>query len=123
MKNRGIAAVVLLPLVTFGIYGWYWFVKTKGELNSRGAAIPTAWIWVIPFGSIYWMWKYFEAAEKETNGKVSAILNFVLSYVGLGMVSMAISQSAYNELGSQQSAQPQQATNPPEQPPVQTVQQ
>jgi len=42
MKNRNVIAVVLLPFVTFGIYGIYWFVKTKGELNQNGADIPTA---------------------------------------------------------------------------------
>ena len=48
MKNRNPIAVALLPLITFGIYSLYWQVKTKGEMNSLGADIPTAWLIVIP---------------------------------------------------------------------------
>ncbi len=113
MKKRGIVAVILLPFVTFGIYGWYWFVKTKGELNDKGANILTAWVWLIPFGSIYWLWKYYEGAEKVTNGKVNGILNFVLSVFVTGLISMAICQDAYNNMGMQQLTEDQPSTTPP----------
>ena len=43
MKHRSPIAVFLLPLITFGIYSIYWKVKTKGEMNEKGAQIPTAW--------------------------------------------------------------------------------
>lgn len=47
MKQRSPIAVLLLPFVTLGIYSWYWAVKTKGEMNSLGESVPTAWIWLI----------------------------------------------------------------------------
>ncbi len=100
MKNRGIAAVILLPFVTFGIYALYWFVKTKGELNEKGAEIPTAWLLIIPLVNIYWMYKYYEGAEKVTDKKVSAVLMFVLGLFVTSLVPMALCQDAYNNLGA-----------------------
>ncbi len=90
MEKRSLAAVVILPFVTFGIYAIYWFVKTKGELNNKGAEIPTAWLLIVPFVNIYWLWKYFEGAEKVTNGKANAILNFLLQIFVTPIISMAI---------------------------------
>jgi hypothetical protein len=98
MKNRSVLAVVLLPFITFGIYSLYWHVSTKGELNAKGAEIPTAWLIIIPFVNIWWMWKYYEGAEKVTNGKVSGVLMFVLALLVTSLISSAICQDAYNKL-------------------------
>jgi hypothetical protein len=110
MQKRSLAAVILLPFVTFGIYFLVWFVKTKGELNTKGAGIPTAWLLIVPIANIYWMWKYFEGAEKVTSGKVNGVLNFVLGFFVSSIIPMAICQSAYNELGETSIAPP--ADNP-----------
>ena len=98
MQKRSIAAVILLPLITFGIYAIYWFVKTKGELNERGADIPTAWLIIVPLVNLWWLWKYFEAAEQVTGGKVNALLNFLLDIFITALIPMAICQDAYNKL-------------------------
>jgi hypothetical protein len=42
MKQRNVAAVLFLSIITFGIYTIVWFVKTKNEMNKLGAQIPTA---------------------------------------------------------------------------------
>jgi membrane protease YdiL (CAAX protease family) len=104
MKKRSILAVVLLPIVTLGIYSLYWFVKTKGELNAKGAQIPTAWLLIIPLVNIWWMWKYYEGAEQVTNSKVNGILLFVLGVFVTSLISMALCQDAYNNLGEVSSA-------------------
>lgn len=101
MRNRNIAAVILLPFVTFGIYTLYWFVSTKGELNKKGANIPTAWLLIIPIANIYWMWKYFEGAELVTGGKVNSVLMFILGLFVSSLISSAVCQSAYNDMEGQ----------------------
>jgi len=98
MKNRSVAAVVLLPLVTFGIYTLYWFVSTKGELNEKGATIPTAWLLIIPIVNIFWYYKYFEGAEQVTGGKVNSIMLFLVGLFVTNLISSAIAQDAYNNL-------------------------
>lgn len=97
MKKRSPIAVFLLPFVTFGIYYIYWLVKTKGEMNQQGAAIPTAWLIIIPFVNIWWMWKYSEGVEKVTGGKISTILAFLLILL-LETIGAAIIQDGFNKI-------------------------
>lgn len=98
MKNRSPIAVFLLPFVTFGIYGLVWQVKTKGELNSLGAKIPTAWLLIIPFANLWWLWKYSEGVEHVTKKETSAVMAFVLLFL-LGSIGGAILQDGFNKLG------------------------
>ncbi len=95
MKNRNPIAVALLPLVTFGIYSLYWYVVTKGEMNARGAKIPTAWLLIIPLVNIWWLWKYSEAVEQVTGAKLNGMLTFVLLWL-LGFIAQAIVQDSFN---------------------------
>jgi hypothetical protein len=119
MKKRNVAAVIILPLVTFGIYMLYWFVQTKQELNQRGAGVPTAWLLIIPFVNLYWLWKYFEGAEQVTGEKSNAVLNFVLTIFVTPLISMAICQDSYNKLAAPAAAaMPTETPAPPEPPAV-----
>jgi hypothetical protein len=98
MKKRSPLAVFLLAFPTFGIYSWYWAVKTKGELNRRGGSVPTAWIWLIPIvGALYWYWRYSEAVQIVTKGKTTAAVSFLLLFF-LGMIGQAVLQSAFNQV-------------------------
>ena len=100
MKQRSPIAVFLLPMVTFGFYGWYWLVKSKGELNrvnNEQPHVPTAWMWLIPFvGVIWWQWKYAKGVEKVTKGACSSGLAFVLMFL-LGVIGYAILQDYFNK--------------------------
>lgn len=96
MKNRNPLIVFLLPLLTFGFYGWYWFIKTKGEMNSKGEKIPTAWIWLIPLiGQFWWIWKYAEGVEHVSKNELNMFLALLALYL-LGPIGMAIVQEAFN---------------------------
>ena len=97
MKKRSPLAVLLLTIITFGIYGIYWEVVTKGELVRKGADIPTALLLIVPIANIWWAYKYCMGVEKVTNGKMSGVLALVLMLV-LGVVGMAILQDAYNNV-------------------------
>ena len=98
MNKRSIAAVILLTTFTFGIYGLVWLVKTKNEMNKLGQNLPTAWWWLIPFGMIWWQWKWAGGVEHVTRGKqsqgVAFIVVLLLSSFGIGL---AIVQSSFNK--------------------------
>jgi len=96
MKNRSPLLVFLFSLLTFGIYTIYWFVVTKNELNKQGAHIPTAWLIIIPFVSIWWLWKYSEGVEHATANKMSGVLAFILMWL-LGAIGCAIVQDSFNK--------------------------
>ena len=61
IKRRNPALVIILSIITLGIYFIYWIVQTKGEINSLGADIPTAWFIIVPFGNFYFLYKYCDA--------------------------------------------------------------
>ena len=99
MKQRSPLAVIGLTIITFGIYGIVWQVKTKNEMNSLGAEIPTAWLLIVPIVQYYWLWKYCAGVEKVTNGRQSQVLSFVLLFL-IGIIGMAILQSEFNKVGT-----------------------
>lgn len=110
MKNRSPVAVLLLPFVTFGIYSLYWLVKTKGEMKTLGADIPTAWLLIVPFVNIWWYWKYCQGVEKVTNGKLSGVLSFI-GFLLIGFIMSAIVQDSFNNVGSSAAATPPPAND------------
>ena len=101
MTKRSVVAVILLTLVTFGIYGLVWIVKTKNEMNSLGAQIPSGWLLLIgmiifPL-AIWWYWKYAGGVEHVTRGRQTQVLAFILMLL-LGIIGMAIIQAEFNKL-------------------------
>ncbi|HWU91000.1 MAG TPA: DUF4234 domain-containing protein [Kofleriaceae bacterium] len=96
MNKRSVAAVVILSIITFGIYSIVWFVKTKDEMVKQGADIPTAWLIIVPIASIYWMWKWSGGVDHATRGKSAQAVTFILVFL-LGLIGMAIVQSALNK--------------------------
>ena len=97
MTKRSVIAVILLSIVTFGIYALVWMVKTKNEMNKLGADIPTAWLLIVPIVSIYWTWKFAGGVEHVTRGKQSQVISFILMFV-LGLIGMAIIQAELNKV-------------------------
>lgn len=96
MTQRSPIAVFFLPVITLGIYGLIWLVKTKDEMNSQGAEIPTAWLLIIPIAQLWWIWKFAEGVDKVTRGDTSGGLAFVL-LLFLGNIGMAVVQASLNK--------------------------
>ena len=105
MQRRSVLGVIVLSIVTFGIYSLYWYVSTKNEMVARGANIPTAWLLIIPIANIYWMWKWSEGVEHVTRGKTTAAVSFILMFL-LGLIGMAIVQATFNSTVDEQSQLP-----------------
>jgi FtsH-binding integral membrane protein len=106
MTNRSVLAVIVLTLITFGIYHLYWYIATKEEMNAQGANIPTGWLLIVPIANIYWMWKWSEGVEYVTRGKSSAATSFLLIFL-LGVIGMAILQATFNNTPGQRENLPQ----------------
>ncbi len=95
MKNRNPIAVFIFGFITGGLYSLYWNIATKTEMNERGANIPTAWLLIIPFVNIWWLWKWSQGVEHVTNGKMSGVISFVLELF-TGPIGDAIIQDSFN---------------------------
>lgn len=100
VKKRNIVLVYLFTMITFGLYGLVWSVKTKDEFNSLGANVPTAWLLVIPIANIYWLYKYCEGFSQYVKKDNNTILWFVLSAF-VGIIIPAIVQSELNKYATE----------------------
>ncbi len=97
IKHRNIFLVYLFTILTFGIYGIYWEVSTKNEMNRLGAEIPTGWLLIIPIANLYWAYKYCEGFSHKVKKDNNAVLWFI-AYVLVWIVMPAIVQSELNKL-------------------------
>lgn len=97
LTQRSPVGVLVLSIVTFGLYGLYWYVVTKGELNAAGAQIPTALLIIIPIANLYFMWMFCEGVETVTEGKMTGVMAFILLFF-LGMIGAAIIQDSLNKV-------------------------
>ena len=97
IQKRNVVAVYLLTFITFGIYGIYWEVKTKDEINSLGAQIPTAWLLIVPIANIYWLYKYAEGYSNVVKKDNNGILWFILFWL-ITIIMPAIVQSDLNKI-------------------------
>ncbi|HEY0483460.1 MAG TPA: DUF4234 domain-containing protein [Kofleriaceae bacterium] len=106
MTNRSVVLVILFSIITFGIYHIYWSVKTKDEMVSMGAQIPTGWLLIVPIANIYWLWKWSAGVEHVSRGKLSGPVTFLLMFL-LGVIGTAIVQATFNSIAAERGILPQ----------------
>ncbi|MAG45690.1 MAG: hypothetical protein CMH63_02890 [Nanoarchaeota archaeon] len=101
VKRRNIFLVYLFMFITFGIYGIYWLVSTKNEMNELGAEIPTGWLLIVPIANLFWIYKYCEGFSEKIKKDGHPIMWFIL-YLFVGIIMPAIVQHELNKLAPQQ---------------------
>jgi len=97
IQRRDVILVYVFSIITFGIYYIYWLVKTKTEMNSLGAQIPTAWLLIVPIANIYWFYKYAEGFSLQVKKDNNAVLWFILFWL-VSIITPAIVQSELNKI-------------------------
>jgi hypothetical protein len=96
MKERSPAAVLLLPIITFGIYSLVWLVRTKDEINETATdLIPSAWLLVVPIGNLVWHWKYAIGVDEFTDHDFTRAGTFWM-LVLLGPIGAGLVQRSFN---------------------------
>ncbi|MCX7922809.1 MAG: DUF4234 domain-containing protein [Clostridia bacterium] len=110
---RSPALVVILGLVTCGIYFFYWIYKVSDEMKSfnddpginPGMELLLS---IITCGlyTIYWFYKYGKIiaqaqAQVGMTPEDNSILYLVLAIFGLSIVNTAIMQASMNKLWAQ----------------------
>lgn len=82
VKNRNPVFVIVLSIITLGVYAIYWFYQTRKELyeitKKDGNALVDLLICVIPFAYLWIMWKYSEDAAIASKGTQSGPVLFLL---------------------------------------------
>lgn len=82
LKNITWIRLIILSVITFGIYIVYWFVLLKRTLVERGETdLPTSWLFIIPIANLYIMWRVYQSLEKLSDGKLNALMLMLISVV------------------------------------------
>ena len=83
IKRRNMWVQVLLFIITFTIYGIYWFHVTLGELyRANGTEDRRRWLWtilyIIPIAQLFAYWHQGYEYDKFVDGKYPGIAIFIL---------------------------------------------
>jgi hypothetical protein len=98
IKKRDLVSMLLLIMITFGVYMGYWFAKTKGEINSLGADIPTTWLLIVPIANLYWYYKYAEGFSISVKKDQSATPLWILLLLFVPLIAVILIQTELNKL-------------------------
>ena len=90
---------MIISIVTFMIYGLYWFYHTRRELNELTGESTDPLLWTIglfvPFVNIYVAWKYCEDVEKATKRDK---LVLILAWLVFFPIAQYVIQEELNKL-------------------------
>ena len=112
IKHRNIVMVLILFVITFGIYGLYWFYSTANELIQRNKQDENPFIWLImaliPIVNLFAIWKHAQAVELMTEEKVNGMVLFLL-WVVIAPVAIIVTQMELNKRAGQATASADEA--------------
>lgn len=98
LTQRALWKMVVLMIITCGFYLLYWLIVTKQELNVAGAQVPTAFLIIIPFANIYFLYKFAQAFCTLVLKKSELTVAYFLLITLLPPIGALIYQSHINEL-------------------------
>ncbi len=99
MKKRSIGLAILFTIITFGIYGIYWFIcltNDSNEINpeNKTASGGLAFLFTLISFGIYGIYWNYKLGVKLTG---SGVLYLILSLIGFGWVNYILAQSEINK--------------------------
>ena len=101
-KKRSVGLAIVFSLLTFGIYGLYWFICLTNDSNKlskiKTAGGVTAILFTIITCGIYsYYWFYMMGKKIEAfDNSSSGLVHLLLGFFGLGIISYALAQGAIN---------------------------
>lgn len=104
IKHKNVFLVYLFTIISFGVYSVVWYVKSKRDMNSLGAEIPTSWLLVVPVANFYWVYKYCEGFSCHLKKDNNTALWFCISLF-VGFLMPYFVQSALNEHATEPAAE------------------
>ncbi len=103
MKERSIGMMILLAIITLGIYMLYWTVSFQSQLKEKtgeGFGGLGHFIMIfITFGIYYLYWHYKVGERLEKLGRQNdGVLYLVLAIVGFSWLTPFLMQSSANKI-------------------------
>ena len=103
MKKRSLGMMILLWIVTFGIYPLYWFVKFQVELKEKTkegfGGLGHFLMLIFTFGIYYIYWQYAAGKRLAKLGAPdNSLLYLVLGIFIGGLINPFLMQNEANKL-------------------------
>jgi len=108
MKQRSIAMMVILWILTFGIFALYWYCSFQNQLKKnteRGfGGFVHLIVTIFTFGIYYIYWNYAAGRRLAMIGaKDNSTMYLVLTFIGFSWLNMLLMQSQANQLSDRPS--------------------
>jgi hypothetical protein len=104
IKRRSLLFQVVLYIVTFGIYGIYWYYSTLNEMSKFQGKQTEPLLWTIlmfvPIVNLFAMWKHASTASAVSNGTYPPILLWIL-WIFISPAMWILVQLELNKLAGQ----------------------
>ncbi|MGV8145489.1 MAG: hypothetical protein COA82_02375 [Alkaliphilus sp.] len=108
-EQRSVASVIILTILTCGIYGLYWLYITSKDLEmflGESGMSPGLELFVMIICAPYVLYWYYDKSQKIADAyekvgmprKDDSLACLILGIFGLGIISMAIMQSNLNTI-------------------------
>lgn len=103
MKKRSILAMILLTIITLGIYGLYWYISFQVQLKKETGDGFGGWghffMSLITFGiySIYWNYAAGKRLAK-LGAEDHSIIYLILALIGFSWLNALLMQHQANKL-------------------------
>ena len=103
MKKRSIPMMIILTIITFGLYELYWYIAFQSELRDQtgegfgglGHLLAT----IITLGIYYIVWQYLAGKRIEiVGGSDYSLLYLILSLFAFGWINPFLMQNQVNAL-------------------------
>ena len=103
MKKRNLLFMVLMYLITFGIYPLYWYIKFQMELKSKTkkgfGGLGHFLVTILTFGIYAIVWQYKAGKRLAMQGASDmSIIYLVFSFIALGWLNPFLMQNQANNL-------------------------
>lgn len=80
--------IFLYQAITLGFYYFYWCSRSRRDIiRSAGGKpiIPTTWALALPIGNYWWMWRYSNALDYVSYGRIKYADTFLLYIIALNL--------------------------------------
>lgn len=103
MKQRSILLGIILTILTCGIYSIVWLWMLNNEVRVANDRNPNSGVnfllSIVTCGIFYLVWNYKLGQEiEDAGGKDEGVIYLLLTFFGLGIVSIALAQSQVNRI-------------------------
>lgn len=103
MKKRSIIGMIVLTIVTIGIYGLYWYISFQVELKAKTGEGFGGWghffLTIFTFGIYPIYWQYAAGERLAKLGATNyAVMYLIFCFVGLSWLNPFLMQHQANKL-------------------------